>query len=86
MGVLSLSQNIFFPTMVYVSGIVSHLKFTFPYHFYINAALPRLISLLLLIFFYMFLSGNFSGGCFTCKIPIMYNLYISQEYKRARYV
>ena len=80
-GVLSLSQNIFY-TMVYVSGIVSHLKFTFPYHIYINVTLSRLIPLFMLIFLYIFLSGNFWGGCFPCKIPIMYNLYISQEYRK----
>ena len=34
----SLSPKIFFK-MVNVSGIVSHLKFTFPDHFYINVKL-----------------------------------------------
>ena len=55
-GVLSLSQNIFF-RMVYVSGIVNHLKFTFPYHFYINVTLSRLISLFMFIFFTYFCLG-----------------------------
>ena len=57
MGILSLSQNIFFSKMVYVSGIASHLKFTFPYHFYINMTLSRLISLFMLIFFTGFCLG-----------------------------
>ena len=51
-----LSQNMFFK-MVYVSGIASHLKFTFPDHFYINVTLSRLISLFMLIFFYRFCLG-----------------------------
>ena len=45
MGVLSLSQNFFFFKMVYVSGVASHLKFTFPDHFSINVILSRVISL-----------------------------------------
>ena len=53
------SLKTFFFTMVDVSGIVSHLEFTFPYHFYINVTLFRLISLFMLIFFYICLSGNF---------------------------
>ena len=77
------SLKTFFFTMVDVSGIVSHLEFTFPYHFYINVTLFRLVSLFMLIFFYIFLSGYFTGGCFTCQIPLMYNLYISQEYRKA---
>ena len=80
MGVLSPSQNIFFK-MVYVSGIVSHLKFTFPDHFLINVILSRVISLFMLIFLSRFLSGNFCRGCFTCTIHIMYNVYICQEYR-----
>ena len=55
-GVLSLSQNVFFK-MVYVSGILSPLKFTFPDHFLINVILSRVISLIMLIFFYRFFSG-----------------------------
>ena len=51
--VLYPSQNIFFK-MVNVSGIVSHLTFTFPDHFYINVKLYRLISLFILIFLYIF--------------------------------
>ena len=58
-GILSLSQSIFFFKMVYVSGIVSYLKFTFPDHFSINVILSRVISIFLLILFYGFLSGNF---------------------------
>ena len=75
-----------FFTKVDVSGIVIYLEFTFPDHFYINVTLSRLISLFMLIFFYIFLSGNFWWGCLTCQIPIMYNLYISQEYRKAWYV
>ena len=37
--------------MVYVSGIVSHLKFTFPGNFPIYVILSRVISLFMLIFF-----------------------------------
>ena len=85
MGVLCLCQISFFK-MVYVSWIASHLKFTFPYHFYINMTLSRLKSLFMLIFFCIFLFENFWGGCFTCKIPTMYNVYISQEYGKAWYV
>ena len=55
MGVLSLSKHFF--TMVNVSGIVNHLKFTFHYHFYINVTLSRLISLFMLIFFTYFCLG-----------------------------
>ena len=36
--------------MVHVSGIVSHLKFTFPNHFPINVILSQVISLFMLIF------------------------------------
>ena len=57
MGVLSLSQNIFFFKMVYVSGVASHLKFAFCYHFYINVTLYRFISLFMLIFFTGFCLG-----------------------------
>ena len=55
MGVLSLCHLFF--KMVYVSGTGSHLKFTFPYHFYINVTLSRLISLFMLIFFTGFCLG-----------------------------
>ena len=48
------SAKIFFIKMVYVSWIASHLKFTFPDHFYINMTLSRLTSLFILIFFYIF--------------------------------
>ena len=44
------AKNFFFK-MIYVSWIASHLKFTFPYHFYINITLSRLKSLFMLIFF-----------------------------------
>ena len=47
---MSLSQNIFF-TMVYVSWVVSHLKFRFPDHFCLNVTLSRLISLFMLVVF-----------------------------------
>ena len=40
--------------MVDVSGIVGHLKFTFPYHFYINVTLSSLISLHVDIFVHIF--------------------------------
>ena len=83
MGVLSVSQNIFFFKMVHVSGIVTHVKFAFPDHFPIYVILSRVISLFMLIFLYRFLSGNFCRGCFTCTICIMYNVYISQEYREA---
>ena len=43
--------------MVYVSGIVSHVKFTFPGHFPINVILSRVISLFMLIFFTGFCLG-----------------------------
>ena len=43
--------------MVYVSGIVSHLKFTFPDHFSINVILSRVISLFMLMFFTGFCLG-----------------------------
>ena len=52
----AVSQNIFF-TVADVSGIVSHLKFTFPYHFYINVTLSRLIALFMLIFITYFCLG-----------------------------
>ena len=55
MGVLSLSQNIFVK-MVHVSVIASHLKFTFPCHFYINVTLSRCIFLFML-FFHFFCLG-----------------------------
>ena len=70
MGVLSLSQNIFFFKMVYVSGIVSHLKFTFSDHFLINVILSRVISLFMLIFLYRFLSGNFCR-----RMLYLYNMF-----------
>ena len=54
-GAVSLKTCFF--TMVDVSGIVSHPKFTFPYHFYINVTLTRLISLFMLIFFTYFCLG-----------------------------
>ena len=54
-GTVSLPKHLF--KMVYVSGIMSHLKFTFPYHFYINVTLSRLISLFMLIFFTGFCLG-----------------------------
>ena len=44
----------FFFKMVYVWSITRHLKFTFPYHFYINMTLYRLKSLFMLILFYIF--------------------------------
>ena len=56
MGVLSLSQNIFF-TMVYVSEVASHLKFRFSGHFYLTVTLSRLISLFMLVVFYIFCLG-----------------------------
>ena len=43
--------------MVYVSGILSHLKFTFPDHFPINVIPSRVISLFMLIFFTGFCLG-----------------------------
>ena len=52
-GNLSLPKHFF--NVVHVSGIVSHLKFTFPYHFYINKY--RFISLFMLIFFTYFCLG-----------------------------
>ena len=41
----------------FVSGIVSHLKFTLPDHFSINVILSRVISLFMLIFLYRFCLG-----------------------------
>ena len=76
----------FFFKMVYVSGIVTNVKFIFPDHFLVHVILSRVISLFMLIFLYRFLFGNFSRGCFTSTICIMYNVYISQEYKEAWYV
>ena len=55
-GTVSLPKHFFFK-MVYVSGIVSHLKFTFPDHFSINVLLSRVISLFMLIFFTGFCLG-----------------------------
>ena len=80
-GTVSLPN--FFFKMVYVSWIASHLKFTFFYHFYINMTLSRLKYLFMLILFYIFLFENLWGVCFTCKMPTMYNVYISQEYRKA---
>ena len=57
MGVLSVSQNIFFK-MLYVSGIVTYVKFIFPDHFPIHVILSRVISLFILIFLYRFLAHN----------------------------
>ena len=54
-GTVSLPKHFF--TMVYVSGIASHLKFRFRCHFYINVTLCRLISLFMLIFFTYFCLG-----------------------------
>ena len=51
------SLSTFFFTMVHVSGIVSHLEFTVPYHIYINVTLFRLISLFMLIVFTYFCLG-----------------------------
>ena len=83
MGYYLSPKTSFFFKMVYVSGIVTYVKFTFPDHFLVHVILSRVISLFMLIFLYMFLSGNFCGGCFTCTICIMYNVYISQEYREA---
>ena len=57
-GSVSLPKHFFFK-MVYFSGVVSHLKFTFPDHFSINVILSRVIPLFMWIFFYRFLSRNF---------------------------
>ena len=54
-GTVSLPKH--FCKMFYVSGIASHLKFTFPYHFCINVTFARLISLFMLIFFTGFCLG-----------------------------
>ena len=43
--------------MVYVSGIVTHVKFTFPDHFLVHVILSRVISLFMLIFLYSFCLG-----------------------------
>ena len=72
MGVLSLSQNIFFFKMVYVSGIVSHLKFTFPDHFLIHVILSWVISVL---------SWYFCTGFvweFLWRMFYLYNMYYVQ--------
>ena len=63
---------LFFFNIVNVSGTEIHLKFTYPYHFYLNVKLlDGCISLHIDIFVTYFLSGNFWGGCFTCYIHIM---------------
>ena len=55
-GVLSLSQNIFFQNGL-CFRIVTHLKFTFPDHFPLHVILSRVISLFMLIFFMGFFLG-----------------------------
>ena len=72
-GTVCLAKFVFLK-MVYVWWIARHLKFTFPDHFDINMTLSWLKSLFMLIFFYIFLFENLWGGCFTCKIPTMYNV------------
>ena len=82
----SLSPKTCFFKIVYVSGIVTIVKFTYPDHFLVHVILSRVISLFMLVFLYRFLSGKFCRGCFTCTICIIYNVYISQEYREAWYV
>ena len=56
--------------MVYVSGIVTHLKFTFPDHFPIHVILSRVISLFMLIFVYRFFVWEFLR-----RMIYLYNMY-----------
>ena len=43
-----------FVTMVYVLGVLRHLKFRFPDHFYLHVILSRLISLFILVVFFTY--------------------------------
>ena len=72
MEVLSLSQNIFFFKMVYVSGIVSHLKFTFPDHFPLHVILFWVISFFSWYFVQVFVWE------FLWRMFYLYNMYYVQ--------
>ena len=62
----SISPQIFF-NIVNVSGIEIHLKFTYPYHFYLNVTLlDGYISLHIDLFVTYFCLVISRGWCFTC--------------------
>ena len=56
--ILYAPKQIFF-NILNLSAIAIHVKYIFPYCFYTHLQLERLISLFILIFFYIFLCRNF---------------------------